>query len=478
MIPQRARGVLVGGGITGLTLAYELEKLGVKDLVLCEREDRLGGNIATAHEAGFLLDLGPDSWVAQKPETATLVRELGLGDQLVTPREGGSLVYLVQGKALVPLPRGMILGVPTDWPAFLRSPLFSWRAKLRVLCEPLVPQVLPAPPNPSAATHHDVSVGAFAEARLGRELTEQLVAPLLGGIFAGSAWDLSLRTAFPQLVRAEHEHGSLVRAFRARRKEAGGTAPSPFISLRDGMGSLIDALHGSLQHTRVCRGTQVTRVSRGSGGGYRVETPGASFDVDAVAFAGPASVPNRVLDLPALVRSKQRHMPGMLSALRFGSALTVSLGFRETDIDVPVGSGFLVPPPARAGGLRILAGTFVSSKWAGRAPAGHVLLRVFFGGPDEAAIDEPDDVLVQQALADLRALLTIRGEPTLARVFRLRGGSPRPGPGHLERVEALRLALRDEPGLALVGNGYDGSGISDCIRQAKQAAARLAPFLT
>lgn len=471
-VPSHARIVIVGGGVTGLALAYELEKRGARDLVLFEAEGRLGGNIATERHDGFLLDLGPDSWVAQKPETAALCRELGLAAELVAPRETGSLVHLVDGGKLVALPRGMVLGVPTEWPAFLRSSLFSWRAKLRVLAEPFVPRVLASPPNPSAAAQHDVSVGAFAERRLGHELTDKLVAPLLGGIFAGSAWDLSLRTAFPQLVAAEHEHASLVRAFRARRRAAAGTLPSPFLSLRGGMGSLIERLLAALRFTTVHAGMPVTQVRAGSVG-YDVTTSAGTTHAEIVAFAGPAAVPNRVLELPTATAGRRAPLPSTLASLRFGSAVTVSYGFRAHDLDLPEGSGFLVPPPERKRGLRILAGTFVSSKWAERAPADHVLVRVFFGGPDEAAVDEPDPVLIRQGLDDLRKLLSIRGAPVLQRVFRLRGGSPRPTPGHLARVEALRASLDEYPGLHLLGNGYDGSGISDCIRQAQSAAARI-----
>lgn len=459
---ELANVVIVGGGISGLTLAYRLERAGVRQVVLLEAQDRLGGNIGTLRRDDYLLDLGPDAWVAQKPETRALAAELGLGDQVITPLADASRVHLVQRGRLVPLPRGLVLGVPTDWPAFLRSPLFSPRAKARVLLEPLVPRVVG--PNPE----HDPSVGAFVEARLGREMTDKLLGPLLGGIFAGSAWDLSLRTAFPQLVRAEAEHGSLVRAFRARRRQQGGTLESPFLSLAAGMGSLIEALRAALVETRVSLSRPVRSVAP-LDGGYRVVHATGSIQAKHVVFAGPAHVARATLELPALLP--------VLEPLQFGSAATVFAAFRDEHLQWPGGSGFLVPASERAAGLRILAGTFVSSKWPGRAPRGHRLLRVFFGGPDEAAVDEPDAILQDRALADLRRLLRVRAAPEFMHVFRLRGGSPRPSPGHLDRVRAVRAAVARFAGLHLLGNGYDGSGISDCIRQANEAARTIAASL-
>lgn len=456
--------VIVGAGITGLSLAYQLEKRGLTDITVLEASDRVGGNLCTRRHGEFLLDLGPDAWVAQKPQTAALARELGLGEQLIAPLPGASQVHLVARGALTPLPAGMVLGVPTEWSPFLRSPLFSARAKVRVLLEPYVPRVLSSDPE------QDMAVGAFAARRLGHELTDKLVAPLLGGIFAGSAWDLSLRTAFPQMIQGEAEHGSLVRAFRARRRAQGAT--SPFLSLRDGMCSLTDALVAKLTTTSLRTSTPVRRVAP-STNGYTVEHEGAAIEARHVVFAGPAHVPTSVLVLPSLLPR--------LEALQFGSAATVLLGFRAADVVLPSGSGFLVPPTERSArfggsareGLRLLAGTFVSSKWPGRVPRDHVLIRVFFGGPDPDALELDDATLIARALTDLRALLSITGEPVLRDVCRLRGGSPRPSPGHLERVKALRTALASHPGLHMIGNGYDGSGISDCIRQAEVAAETI-----
>jgi len=465
-----ARGLLrvaiVGGGITGLAAAHEAltraRELGRPVTVtVLERATRLGGHLMTERSGGFVLDAGADSWVAAKPHASALAREVGLEGSIIGTREGTRRYFVAWQDRLHAVPEGLVLGVPTRVMPLLRTPLFSPLGKLRMMLEPLVPAR-------RFEGDDDESIADFAVRRLGHEAADRLVAPLLGGISAGDASDLSVRAAFPQFIAMEREHGSLVRGTLAAQRARAGTAPhgvgeGAFRSLDGGIEALAIAV---AEHVR--RSGAILRIATGveaivrAGGTWHVDLEGGERMVaDAVILAVPASA------AACLVRGTDVGAASALEAIRFGSTATVFLGYRRPDVAHPLdGVGFVVP---RSLGRPILAGTWVSSKWPGRAPEGHVLLRAFFSlsqGPERT-----DDELVRLARDELRALMGLDASPVLTRVFRFDHASPQMRVGHLVHLRELKERLsRVAPGLRLAGGGYEGIGIPDSVRQGREAA--------
>ena len=422
-----------------------------------------GGNLVSERHDGFLIDGGPDSWVAAKPEGAALCRELGLGDALIETIPANRRVYLAHQGGLVPMPEGVVLGVPTRFAPLAKSPVLSWSAKLRAAAD----LVLPATPPPG---DNDLSLGELVAARLGRDAVVSLVEPLLAGIYAGDAWSLSAKATFPQLLEMAKRDRSLLRAARAAvpKRHGGNVAPSAFVSLRDGVGSLVGALVGALPDGALRLSTTARALRRGRTSRWEVElSNGELLPADNVVLGLPAHVSAKLVatSLPALSAA--------LGEIPYTSAATVFFAYRRGDVPHALdATGFVVP---RREGMRILAGTWVSSKWPGRAPEGMVLMRAFLGGIGrEDGLLRSDEALVSEARVDLERLLRMRAEPLFTRVFRFLRTSPLPTVGHLARVKHVRALVAAEPGLHVIGSAYDGVGIPDTIRLATAAGRSIA----
>jgi oxygen-dependent protoporphyrinogen oxidase len=472
------RVVVVGGGPSGLAAAHAvIEKARERGarvaVTLVEREPRLGGNVRTERVEGFTLDGGPDSWVASKPQATELAKKVGLAGDLMPTVEATRRVYVAYDGALHALPEGLVLGVPTRIMPVVKTPLFSWRGKMRMAIEPFVPR---------GEGEADESIGGFISRRLGQEVSDRLAAPLLGGIFAGDVSELSIRATFPQFLEMEKKHGSLVRAMRAQKRAAAGhggggkpgTPPSAFLSVRAGLGAFIDAIESAARAggAEVIRGARVRAVTRApDGAGYAIALEGEGAEplrADAVVLACPA---HASADLTASLDAK---LSEELGAIRYASTATVFFAFRRADVAHPLdATGFIIP---RTLGRAILASTWVSSKWESRAPEGHVLMRVFFGGAaGEHWVKKSDAELVATGRAELAALMGLDAEPLFTRVFRFDRASAQPLVGHVARLERIRARLSDLPGLHAIG-GWGGTGIPDCVKQATAAAdAILAP---
>ena len=453
------RIIIVGGGIAGLAAARAAVLRGRElkrdvKVTLLERSPRLGGVLVTERVDGFLLDAGADSWVVAKPQATALARALGLGGSLLGTRLENRRYYVGWGERLHLVPEGLVLGVPTRIGPLLTTRLFTWRGKARMAMEPFV-----APRRFEG--DDDESIADFATRRLGREAAERLVAPLLGGISAGDASDISVRAAFPQLVAMEREHGSLVRGMLVARRARSGE--SPFMSLEGGTGALVDALVNMLRDDGVPLRENAAVESLGRDGTtwtVRLEG-GERLEADAVLLAVPAYAAAQ------LVASLDDELSGALSSIVFGSSTTVFLGYRRKDVGRPLdGVGFVVP---RTAGRAVMACTWISSKWEGRAPEDHVLLRVFIAGSSQ-----PDDALVSTARAELRTLMGLDAEPCMTRVFRFEHSSAQMRVGHLVTLRTIRARLaKAAPGLRVAGGGYDGVGIPDCIRQGEDAGRAM-----
>jgi oxygen-dependent protoporphyrinogen oxidase len=446
---------VIGGGIAGLAAARALHAQGLT-VVLLEAGPRFGGVIRTERADGFLLEGGPDTFLASKPDGLRLCQELGLGARVVPTDPRRSTVYVVRRGRLHPLPAGMVLGVPTAIVPLLRSRLFTWPGKLRMALEPW--RSIPPPEG-------DASIADFIETRLGPEAVEVVGEPLLAGIHAGDAGRLSIRATFPRLYDAASRPEGLVRGLRARRAPS-ETAPPGFVSLVGGLGELVDALVAGLPAAALIPGTPVHAVRR-ERDGFVAETAGGPVVARAVVLALP---PPRAAPL---VAGFSGDAAKMLAGIPFASTATVLLGYRRADVAHPLdGYGVLIP---RGEGLRTTAITFSSTKLPGRAPDGHVLLRGFVGGVHDAGVLDLDDArLLAIVEGDLRGLLAIRGEPVLSRAYRWPEATPQMEVGHLERVAALDAQLARVPGLFVTGAGLRATGIPDVIADATRAASEAA----
>jgi len=460
-----AHVLVVGGGITGLAAAHALASapraraLGIR-CTLVERDSRLGGKLHTEHIEGCVVEAGPDAFLAAKPQAAGLCRALGLGDRLIGTRPGRA-VFIASGGKLRPLPDGLAFGVPVRLLPLLRTDLLSPAEKLRMGYDLVLPP---------AAADGDESVGAFLRRRLGDAIVDRLAGPLLAGIYAGDADALSLRATFPQLLEWERSHGSVIRGARARRAAA-GTGPT-FLSLRGGMGELVDALGAFLTDApgvRLLTGQTVARLTRWFERGQTTYVAdldsGRAIAAEGVVLTTPAFAAAELL-VPLA--------PGAdaLGMIPYASTAAVSLGYRRETLRHPLeGHGFVV---ARGEPLQLTACTWMSSKWPHRAPAGVALLRCYLGAAGrDALVDEDDERLVDAARADLASTLGIDAAPTFTHVTRWRRAMPQYLPGHLDRLAAIETALAALPGIALAGAGYRGVGISDCVRQGAEAASRV-----
>jgi oxygen-dependent protoporphyrinogen oxidase len=456
--------LVVGGGITGLTAAYALGQAGVPT-TLIEATDRLGGKVQTERVDGFLVESGPDSFIAYRPAALELCRELGLGDAIIRPTDP-RVVNVRTGGRFVRLPDGIGLVLPTRMRPLVTTRMFSPFEKVRMGLDLILPR---------AGGEGDVAVGPFLRRRLGGALVKRLAGPLIGGVYGTSIDELSLDAVVPQLREAERDHRSLLLASLAqgRARKRSGVAPgSPFVALAGGLGQLTEAIVAALERSpfvTVRTGTTLAGLEL-EGPGFAARLAGGQrLDVDAVVLASPAPIAARVLhDLAPAAADRLRTIP-------YGSTAVVSLGYRADQFPEPlVGHGFLV---ADSEPLAISACTWSSLKWVGRAPDGMVLLRAFIGSNREGILAESDAEVVAAARRDLALTMGVRGEPVLTRVARWQGAMPHYTVGHRDRVDAMFESLAGVPNLVLAGGAYRGVGLPDCITQGRAAAARVQSVL-
>lgn len=461
------RIAIVGGGISGLAAAFELEQrrqAGAElEYILYESSPRLGGVLRTESIDGCVVEAGPDSFVSEKPWAADLCREVGLGDQLVGSSDRDRKTYILTRGRLVKIPDGLMFLIPTKILPTGLSPLLSWKTKLRMTEELF---------HPPRAVDHDESVAAFVERHYGPEMVERLADPLLSGIYGGEAASLSVRAVLPRFAEMERTHGSLGRAMlvfgKKRKADPRRSETALFTSLRNGMQQLAETVVSKLMPSALLTNTVVQAVQhQPEPGGWLVSAGLNSDHFDRVIVALPAPAAASVLHIASPELSAE------LAAIQYTSSITVGLGYDEqVRKSLPRGFGFLVP---RSEGKRLLAATFVHNKFPHRAPDDRALLRCFFAGRvAESVWRYSDDEIVGIVRNELQQILGLRAVPLFARVHRWKSAMAQYGVGHLERLERIESLRQKLPGLALAGNAYRGIGVPDCVRSGREAALKLA----
>jgi protoporphyrinogen/coproporphyrinogen III oxidase len=457
--------IVIGGGIAGLSAAYYASKIPEVQVTLLESSDHWGGKITTERVAfddgQFIIEGGPDTFLATKPWGVALCKELGLGDRLHGTNPHKKSTYVLNRNRLLPLPDGLAMMIPTNIEAILKSRLVSWFSKVRMGLD----LVLPA-----KTVNGDESLGAFVSRRLGREAYENLIEPLMSGIYAGDGDQLSLASTFPYLRDLELKYGSLARGALKMRAQSNGKSVqgsrSAFLTPNTGLAEIVEKLveHLTSNAVELKLNTKVTRITNYQSHDRVELASGEMLEADSVILAAPAYVSG------ALLASLDPSLAADLQSIPYASTATVSLAYRLRDVPRDLdGFGYVIP---RREGRRALACTWTSTKFPHRAPEGYALIRVFVG---RAGQDIPwsEAELLLLAKEELSLTLGIKTEPILHRVFLWDKAMPQYNLGHPEILQRIERALERHPRLALAGNGYRGIGIPDCIHSGELAAHKI-----
>jgi oxygen-dependent protoporphyrinogen oxidase len=460
---------IIGGGISGLSAAYTLEKARLAgaslEYRLFEASPRFGGVLLTEYVEGCVVEAGPDSFLTEKSWAIDFCREIGLGDQLIISHDSERKTYIYLRGRLIPMPDGLAFMVPTKiWPIAL-SPLFSLNTKLQMARE----WFLSAPAAQNGGTGdepNDESVAAFIARHYGREMVDHLADPLLSGVYGGSASELSVQAALPRFVEMEAKFGSLGKGMVAARKKVLNTSSRPiFTSLRAGMQQMADGVAGKIPTSSLRTNARVDSL-RYENGQWLALIVGELERFDAVILAAPAHAATSIL------RTSSPDLAQLLGEIPYSSSVTVVMGLDRTRVkSLPRGFGFLVP---RSVGKNIMAVTFVHQKFPGRAPTGKGLLRCFLGGAHNDQILTMDDDAIQKIVREeLRQILRLDTEPLFTRIFKWKNAMAQYTVGHAQRVENIQRLAAQLPSFALAGNAYSGIGLPDCIRSGQNAAKQI-----
>jgi protoporphyrinogen/coproporphyrinogen III oxidase len=473
---ERPRIAIVGGGISGLAAAHRFtEVLPAAELALFEAADQLGGVIQTVHRDGCLVEQAADSFITKTPWALELCRRIGAAGELLSTNAEMRRAFVVRQGALLPVPEGFVLMTPRKlWP-LVTTRVLSWRGKLRLLAEPLIPD--------RRETQTDESVASFATRRLGREAFERLVQPLLVGIYTADPDRLSMAATLPEILQQQRQYGSLRRAGLKQAKNAdlqpvhdevsaiaeSGARYGLFVAPKEGLSSLIDALARRLPSGVVRLKSEITSMHRDENGGWlisvRDQTAPGRFDAVVVALPAPAAA--------KVVSAVDDELANDLAQIEYAGCAVICLAYRRDQIAaLPAGFGFVVPLVEQR---RILAASFANEKFAHRAPQDQVVVRVFVGGAlQPQLLDASDAELGRLAHQELAELLRIAGAPLWTSVAKWPSSMPQYHVGHLVRVARIEARAETLPGLELAGNAYHGVGIPQCIHSGESAAERIA----
>lgn len=457
------RIAIIGGGIAGLTAAYELSRLANNgapvEAVLFEASPRLGGIVETVREGGFVIECGPDAWVTEKPWARELAEGLGLGDELIPSNDATRKTYVLIDGHLKAMPDGMRMMVPSNLHALDQSDLFSAEAKLAFHAE-----LNRAAELKASAPQHDESVAAFVQRHFGNEVLDSIGAPLLRGVFGGDVTKLSVRAVMAPFVAMEREHGSLIAAMQTNSATSKNQPSAIFTTLKSGLGTLVDSMIAAIPKGCIRLGTKINSIARHNNL-WEIKTSTTQELFDAVMMAAPAHIAR---DLLAPIDDRTAELMTMDAS----SAVVVAFGFPDASkFSTPPGFGFLVP---EGSGSRLLACTFMDQKFDHRVPRNGKLIRAFFGGDAaERLMHCGNDEVSSVARLELAHILGPLPEPQITVVRRWPRSLPQYAVGHLERMKELNERVQALKGLYLLGNGYRGVGLPDLIRDARAAAQQV-----
>lgn len=463
---ERKHVIILGGGITGLAAAFYVQKHAKETgqpltFTLLEGSDRLGGKIDTITEDGFVLERGPDSYLARKTVMTDLVKDVGLGDELVSNETGQA--YILHNMRLHPIPEGAVMGIPTKIMPFAFTPLFSVAGKARAGFDLFLPK--------RTDTQSDVSVGHFFRRRLGDQVVDRLIEPLLSGIYAGRIDRLSLQSTFPQFAETEKKYRSLILGMKKSQPKLEKTPVTKkkkgaFLTLKSGLSSFIEALSKALPEDSIKTGIKVKDVESMDDGTYSViMEDGSTLKGDHVIVTTPYAVTKRLFD--------ESLFPAGFHDTKPTSVATVAMSFNEDEVNFSLdGTGFVI---AKSEKTSITACTWTSRKWPHTTPKGKVVLRCYVGrAEDQDIVHEPDEVILKKVLDDLKKIMGVDAQPEFYHVSRMIDSMPQYEVGHIEYVKKLRDSFAENlPGVALAGAPYDGVGLPDCVNSAKKAVESL-----
>ena len=474
--------IIIGGGVAGLGAALKVKRAAEAgadvDFVLLEKDHRVGGKIdgeIVEHERGtFIVDGGPDSYLTSKPAVKRIANLVGIGEDTMPTDESRKLTLILSRGKLYPMPDGVMMFAPTKFLPFATTGLFSWSGKFRAGMDLFIPKK-----QVPEGERNDESLEDFILRRMGREILERLAEPLVGGVHGSDPASMSLAATFPNLLDMEQKHGNMIKGFLAQRKMVEEMKkkypPDPknpktfFTAFTKGMHELPLAMAEKAGRDKVLTGVAVTSVTQGADGIWTVALAhGETLTGDAVVIATESWAAE------PLVRDVDPTIADALAAIPASSSATVSFAFGEKEIGINMDAfGVLVPEVEKRA---LLAATYSSTKWPGRAPEGCVLVRGFIGGPNNQEImEESDEEIREIALAELRSILGInpKAKPLFSRFFRWTLGMPQYSLGHLDRVELIEARSARIPGFALAGGSYRGVGLPNCIESGEAAAGKV-----
>lgn len=460
--------VIIGGGITGLSTAYYLQKEITRNqlpfnIKLVEASNRLGGKIRTLQRDGFTIEQGADSMLIRKKPAVKLVKELGLENEIVRNATGKS--YILANHKFHRIPKDTFMGVPKNIRSVLRSTLISPTGKIRALAD-LV--------KVKGKGDRDESLGSFFERRFGKELLTNQIETLLSGIHSGDIYNMSLQASYPNFYQLEQKYGSLIKGLsktmpNTTKQIEKQSAPGMFFSFKNGLETLVHELKKTIDPEMVTLGTAVDHIEKKEHFYHLLLSNGDVYRADAIIVTSPS------FTLPKLFSQYDFFKP--FKEIPATSTANIVLAFDQVKIKKDIdGTGFLV---RKNSGYQISACTWTHKKWPLTTPEGKVLLRCYVGRPgEESVVDLSDEDLTEVVLKDLRKAMKLKGDPAFSVVTRWRQGRPQYTVGHLERLSKIRKqAAGQVPGVFLTGSSYEGQGIPDCIEQGEKTAQETLQFL-